>query len=105
VDDWLARRAAALPTAGTVRADEMAVNTVLEAVDVRWWSHSPIREVSVVTEISPAENGMLAVTFSKQRESMLKPSEEFARKTIEALAALRYINPPFHRPRAAGAPE
>lgn len=30
----------------------------------------------------------------QQREAMMKPSEEYARKTIEALAALRYITPP-----------
>ena len=42
----------------------MAVNTVLEAVDARWWSHSPEREVFVVTDVSPVENGMLAGTFS-----------------------------------------
>ena len=35
------------------------------------------------------------------RESMLKPSEEYARKTIEALAALRYITPPPVRPHPA----
>lgn len=30
----------------------------------------------------------------QQRELMMRPSEEFARKTLEALAALRYVTPP-----------
>lgn len=30
----------------------------------------------------------------QQREAMMKPSEEYARKTLEALAALRYVTPP-----------
>lgn len=81
VDDFLAGRAAFLPTAGTVRADEMSVNTVLEAVDVRWWSHSPVRELFVVTDVSPAENGMLAVTFSTQygmeRTRLVRPDRRF----------------------------
>ncbi|XTR52510.1 hypothetical protein ACOM2C_03495 [Pseudarthrobacter sp. So.54] len=41
------------PALRTVRADQLAINRVLEAVDVRWWSHSPVRAVFVVTEISP----------------------------------------------------
>jgi hypothetical protein len=64
VDDFLSSRAGFLPTEGTVQADQMAVNTVLEGTDVRWWSHTPEREVFVVTDVSPAENKMLAVTFS-----------------------------------------
>lgn len=59
----------------------MAVNTVLEAVDVRWWSHSPVREVFVVTNVSPAENGMLAVTFSTkygvERTRLVRPDRRF----------------------------
>ena len=30
----------------------------------------------------------------QQRELMMKPSEEYARRTLEALAALRYLTPP-----------
>ncbi|WP_354214922.1 hypothetical protein [Arthrobacter sp. UYCo732] len=81
VDDFLAARAAGLPTGSTVRADRMAVNTVLEAVDVRWWSHSPEREVFVVTEVVPAENGMLAVTFATkygiERTRLVRPDRRF----------------------------
>lgn len=77
VNDFLATRAAPLPTEATVRADELVVNTVLEAVDVRWWSHSPVREVFVVTAIEPAENNMLAVTFSTkygmERTRLVRP--------------------------------
>ena len=81
VDDFLATRAAGLPTEGTVRADELTINTVLDAVDVRWWSWSPVREVFVVTEISPAEHGMLAVTFSTkygiERTRVVRPDRRF----------------------------
>jgi hypothetical protein len=81
VDVFLVERAAALPTEGTVRADEMVVNTVLEATDVRGWSHSPIREVFVVTAIEPADNGMLAVTLSTrygaERTRLVRPDRRF----------------------------
>ncbi|WP_139187319.1 hypothetical protein [Pseudarthrobacter chlorophenolicus] len=81
VDAYLSTRAASLPTEGTVRADEMPVNTVLEAVDVRWWSHSPEREVFVATDIRPAEHGMLAVTFSTkygiERTRLVRPDRRF----------------------------
>jgi hypothetical protein len=81
VDVWLAARAAGLPTESTVRADEMAVNTVLEATDVRWWSHSPERELFVVTKIEPAENGMLAVTtetkYGHERTRLVRPDRRF----------------------------
>lgn len=81
VDVFLDARASSLPTAGTVRADELAVNIVLEAVDVRWWSHSPVREVLVVTDIKLAEHGMLAVTFSTkygaERTRLVRPDRRF----------------------------
>ncbi|GAA4034822.1 hypothetical protein GCM10023063_18800 [Arthrobacter methylotrophus] len=81
VDDFLATRAAGLPTEGTVRADEMAVNTVLEATDVRWWSHTPGRELFVVTKVEPAENGMLAVTtetkYGHERTRLVRPDRRF----------------------------
>lgn len=81
VDDFLSGRAAFLPTEGTVRADQMAVNTVLEAVDVRWWSHSPEREVFVVTAIESSADGMLAVTFStrygQERTRLVRPDRRF----------------------------
>jgi hypothetical protein len=81
VDVWLAARAAGLPTESTVRADEMAVNTVLEATDVRWWSHSPQRELFVVTKVEPDENDMLAVTFSTkygmERARLVRPDRRF----------------------------
>lgn len=81
VDARLAERASGLPTEGTVRADEMAVNTVLEATDVRWWSHSPERELFVVTKVEPAENGMLAVTtetkYGHERTRLVRPDRRF----------------------------
>jgi hypothetical protein len=43
VDAFLFVRAESLPTEGTVRADELMINAVLDAVDVRWWSWSPVR--------------------------------------------------------------
>jgi hypothetical protein len=81
VDVWLAARADGLPIEGTVRADGMAVNTVLEATDVRWWSHTPGRELFVVTKIEPAENGMLAVTtetkYGHERTRLVRPDRRF----------------------------
>jgi hypothetical protein len=81
VNAYLSARAAGLPTEGTVRADEMAVNTVLEATDVRWWSHPPNRELSVVTKIEPAENGMLTVTtetqYGRERTHLVRPDRRF----------------------------
>lgn len=64
VNDFLFAQAEFAPREGTVQAKELSVNTVVEGVDVRWWSTTPEREVFVVTEISRAENKMLAVTFS-----------------------------------------
>lgn len=81
VEDFLAGRAEFLPTEGTVRADEMAVNTVLEAKDVRWGYMNPQREVFVVTDVTPAENGMLAVTFATkygiERTRLVRPDRRF----------------------------
>lgn len=81
VDHWLSARAGSLPTAGTVRADEMSINTVLEAVDVRWWSHSPVRDVFIVVDVRPADHGMLAVTFSTkygvERTRLVRPDRRF----------------------------
>ncbi|QOT19367.1 hypothetical protein [Paenarthrobacter sp. YJN-5] len=81
VDVWLAARASGLPVEGTVRADEMVVNTVLEATDVRWWSHSPNRELFVVTKIEPAGDGMLAVTtetqYGYERTRLVRPDRHF----------------------------
>ncbi|HEX9228757.1 MAG TPA: hypothetical protein VF885_19325 [Arthrobacter sp.] len=81
VDDFLATRAAGLPTEGTARADELTVNTVLEAVDVRWWSYTPARELFVVTKIEPAEGGMLAITtetkYGAERTRVVRPDRRF----------------------------
>jgi hypothetical protein len=63
VDAYLSSRATGLPTAGTVRADELAVGDVLEAVDVRWWSHSPQRVTYMVSSIDPTEDEKLTITF------------------------------------------
>jgi hypothetical protein len=85
VDNTLSARALKLPTEGTVRADEMAINTVLEATDVRWWSHTPGRELFVVTRIEPAENGMLAVTtetkYGHERTRMVRSDRRFLEAT------------------------
>ncbi|ACL42008.1 hypothetical protein Achl_4057 (plasmid) [Pseudarthrobacter chlorophenolicus A6] len=50
--------------------------------------------IGVISALSVALLSKRHQREHQQRESMLKPSEEFARKAIEALAALRYINPP-----------
>lgn len=85
VDVWLEARAQGLPTEGTVRVDEMAVNTVLEATDVRWWNHTPGRELFVVTKIEPAEDGLLAVTtetkYGHERTRLVRPDRRFLEAT------------------------
>ncbi|MFE4835870.1 hypothetical protein ACFRAU_14475 [Arthrobacter sp. NPDC056691] len=50
--------------------------------------------IGVISALSVALLSKRHQREHQQRESMLKPSEDFARKTIEALAALRYISPP-----------
>jgi hypothetical protein len=64
VGGWLAERAQHADTTGTARADELAVGDVLEAVDVRWWSHSPVRVTYMVAAIETAEDGKLTIRFS-----------------------------------------
>jgi hypothetical protein len=63
VGGWLADRAQHADTTGTSRADELAVGDVLEAVDVRWWSHTTSRVTYMVSSIEPAEDGKLTITF------------------------------------------
>lgn len=81
VNDFLFGQAKFAPREGTVQAKELAVNTVLEGTDVRWWSHSPEREVFVVTDVSPAANKMLAVTFSTkygiEHTRLVRPNRRF----------------------------
>ena len=61
----------------------------------------PTAQVSVLVALIGVISALSVALLSKrhqreqhQRESMLKPSEEFVRKAIEALAALRYVSPP-----------
>lgn len=81
VDTFLATRAAGMHTEGTVRVDELTINTVLDPVDVRWWSWSPVRELFVVTAIEPAENGMLAITtetmYGAERTRVVRRDRRF----------------------------
>lgn len=72
VGGWLADRARHADAAGTKRADELEVGDVLEAVDVRWWSHSPQRVTYMVTTIEPADEA-LTITFvsSADRDRVL----------------------------------
>lgn len=68
VDGWLAGRAHRIPDEYTTSADELAVGDVLEAVDVRWWSHSPARVTYTVAAIEPAEDGKLIVSFTSAND-------------------------------------
>jgi hypothetical protein len=81
VDVWLFARAAALPTDGTVRADELQAGMILDPVDVRWWSWAPVRELLFVTAVAPAESGMLAVTTEDMhdvaRTRLVRPDRRF----------------------------
>lgn len=63
VGGWLADRARHANLTGTKRADELAVGDVLEAADVRWWSHSTQRVTYVVSSIEPTADGKLTITF------------------------------------------
>ncbi|MET1156580.1 hypothetical protein [Arthrobacter sp.] len=46
----------------------MALGDVLEAVDVRWWSHSPLRVTHTVAAITPAEDGKLTISFTSEND-------------------------------------
>lgn len=67
VDFWLAEGARHADTTNTARADELAVGDALDAVDVRWWSHTPDRVTYEVTATEPAEDGKLTITFASDR--------------------------------------
>jgi hypothetical protein len=68
VNDWLGHRAALQDPTGTARADELAVGEVLEAVDVRWWSHSPARVTYTVAAVEPTEDGKLTISFTSEND-------------------------------------
>lgn len=68
VDGYLVGRAANLPDEYTASADELAVGDVLEAVDVRWWSRSPVRVLYTVSAIEPAEDGKLTIAFTSEND-------------------------------------
>ncbi|HEX9089036.1 MAG TPA: hypothetical protein VF867_16080 [Arthrobacter sp.] len=64
VGGWLADRAQHTDPTNTARADELTVGDVLDAVDVRWWSHTPYRVTYEVTAIESAEDGKLTIVFA-----------------------------------------
>ena len=68
VDVWLSERARHADTTNTSRADELTVGDVLEAVDVRWWSHTPDRVTYTVAAIEPAEGGKLTISFTSAND-------------------------------------
>jgi hypothetical protein len=68
VDGWLAARASTIPDEYTTSADELAVGDVLEAVDVRWWSHTPTRVTYTVAAIKPADDGKLTISFTSAND-------------------------------------
>lgn len=54
--------------------------------------------IGVISALSVALLSKRHQREQQQRDTMLKPSEDFARKAIEALAALRFISPPSMDP-------
>ena len=68
VDVWLSERARHADTTNTTRADELAVGDVLDAVDVRWWSHTPACVVYTVAAIESAEGGKLTIRFTSEND-------------------------------------
>jgi len=64
VGGWLADRAQHADTTSTARADELTVGDVLDAVDVRWWSHTPARVTYTVTAIEPTADRKFTITFA-----------------------------------------
>lgn len=68
VDAFMSERASKLQTAGTARADELTVGDVLEAVDARWWSHSPVRVTYTVAAIETTKDGKLTISFVSEND-------------------------------------
>jgi hypothetical protein len=68
VDGWLSERANRIPGEYTTSADELAVGDVLEAVDVRWWSHTPAQVFYTVSAVEPAEDGKLTISFTSEND-------------------------------------
>ncbi|MGY3318152.1 hypothetical protein ACVWZ7_001255 [Arthrobacter sp. TE12232] len=54
--------------AGRARANELAIGDVLEAVDVRWWSHTAYRVVYIVAAIETREGGKLTIRFTSEND-------------------------------------
>lgn len=68
VDVWLSERARHADTTGTARADELVAGDVLEAVDVRWWSHTPTRVTYTVAAVQTADTGTLTISFTSTND-------------------------------------
>lgn len=85
VNDWLVTRAATRPDEYTLSADELAVGDVLEAVDVRWWSHSPVPVFYTVSAIEPAEGGKLTISFTSENDRDRILTVPADRRFLEAL--------------------
>lgn len=85
VNEYLATRAATIPDEYTLSADELKVGDVLEAVDVRWWSHSPAYVVYTVAAIEPAEGGKLTISFTSANDRDRTLTVPADRRFLEAL--------------------
>jgi hypothetical protein len=68
VNLWLIQRAQHANNSGTASADELTVGDTLEAVDVRWWSHSPVRVLYTVASIEATEDGRLTISFTSEND-------------------------------------
>ncbi|QOD06144.1 hypothetical protein [Pseudarthrobacter sp. BIM B-2242] len=87
VDNWLAHRAVLQDAEGTVRADKLALGDVVDAADVRWWSHTTQRVTYQVSAIEPADNGNLTITFvsGNDRDRVLTvPANRRFSKVVDA---------------------
>lgn len=61
--DKLAGRDQVLDDSPTAEASELVVGDILEAEDVRWWSHTPNRGVYTGAAIETTGDGKLRISF------------------------------------------
>lgn len=85
VDTGLSERAATVPDEYTKSAGELVVGDVLDAVDVRWWSHSPVLVFYTVSAIIPAEEGKLTISFTSESDRDRTLTVPADRRFMEAL--------------------
>jgi hypothetical protein len=64
----------------------LVVGDVLEATDVRWWSHSPVRTVYTVAAIEPVD-GKFTIRFTSGNDRDRVLTVPADRRFLKAAAA------------------